>query len=62
KLEHAAGLICAGSLIPYPPGIPIVCPGEKLDAEMLTYLKTLRNQGEKVIGINSSGEILVGTC
>ncbi|MEG1930406.1 MAG: aminotransferase class I/II-fold pyridoxal phosphate-dependent enzyme [Anaerovorax sp.] len=62
KLEHAAGLICAGSLIPYPPGIPIVCPGEKLDAEMLTYLKTLRNQGEKVIGINSSGEILVGMC
>ena len=60
KLEDAAGLICAGSIIPYPPGIPLICPGEKMDAEDLAYVAKLRANGEKVIGINELGEVTVG--
>ncbi len=60
KLEDAAGLICAGSIIPYPPGIPLICPGEKMDAEDLEYVAKLRANGEKVIGINEMGEVTVG--
>ncbi len=60
KLEEAAGLICAGSIIPYPPGIPLICPGEKMDAEDLAYVAQLRKNGEKVIGINELGEVTVG--
>ena len=60
KLEDAAGMICAGSIIPYPPGIPLICPGEKMDAEDLTYVAQLRANGEKVIGINELGEVTVG--
>ena len=59
-LSEAAGQICASSIIPYPPGIPLVCPGEKLDAETVEYIKTLRAFGEKVIGVNEQGEIFVG--
>lgn len=59
-LDDAVGKICAGSLIPYPPGIPLVCPGEMIDADMVSYIKELREKGEKVIGINGLGKILVG--
>ena len=60
KLEEAAGRVCAGSIIPYPPGIPFVCPGEEISGETCTYIKALRDAGEKVIGVNDKGQVLVG--
>ena len=60
KLTEAEGLICASSIIPYPPGIPLICPGESITAEAIATIKEMRDLGEKVIGINVKGEILVG--
>lgn len=60
KMEHAEGMICAASIIPYPPGIPLICPGEKLEKEDLQYIARLRQAGEKVIGVNDAGEVTVG--
>jgi len=60
KLADAEGMICASSIIPYPPGIPFICPGEQLTAEAIDYVKDLRSKGEKVIGISSEGDIIVG--
>lgn len=59
-LDNAEGKICAGSIIPYPPGIPFVCPGEQITADIVRYIKALRADGEKVIGVNDKGEVLVG--
>ena len=59
-LEDGAGRICASSIIPYPPGIPFICPGERITEEVITYIKALRKAGEKVIGVNADGEIIVG--
>ena len=59
-LLSAEGLICASSIIPYPPGIPLVCPGEKLDAETIEYILALRNLGEKVIGVTEQGGVFTG--
>jgi len=59
-LLEGAGRICASSIIPYPPGIPFICPGEELTEEVIQYIKRLRDAGEKVIGINDQGEIIVG--
>jgi lysine decarboxylase len=58
-LLAGAGRICASSIIPYPPGIPFICPGEQLTEEVIQYIKKLRDAGEKVIGINDLGEITV---
>ena len=60
KLEEAEGLICASSIIPYPPGIPLICPGEELKAEDIAYISRLRQAGEKVIGVNDEGQVTVG--
>lgn len=59
-LLEAEGLICASSIIPYPPGIPLLCPGEKFNKETILYIKALRENGEKVIGINELNEVIVG--
>lgn len=60
-LRQADQRVCALSVIPYPPGIPLVCPGEVFDKEVITYIKTLREKGEKVIGLDEEGCVLVGS-
>ena len=59
-LNECAGLTAAASIIPYPPGIPIACPGEILTEEIISYVAKLRSLGETVIGVSPEGEILVG--
>lgn len=60
RLADSEGMICAGSIIPYPPGIPLICPGERIDADAIAYVQALRDMGEKVIGVNEADEIIVG--
>ena len=38
--EKASGRICAEQLTPYPPGIPAVVPGERLNDAVIEYLRT----------------------
>lgn len=59
-LKDAAGRVCAFSIIPYPPGIPLICPGEVIDEEVLAYVAELRSKGEKVMGIDELGRVVVG--
>lgn len=59
-IEEAEGRVCASSVIPYPPGIPLVCPGEVFDREVVCYAQKLRARGEKVMGIDDRGRVVVG--
>ena len=59
-IDEAAGKVCAASIIPYPPGVPIACPGEILTAEVLSYVRARRAADEKVIGITADGKVAVG--
>ncbi|MCQ4083768.1 ornithine decarboxylase [Streptomyces sp. RB6PN25] len=43
--DDAAGRISAEMLTPYPPGIPCVLPGERLNAEVMRYLRTGADAG-----------------
>lgn len=60
NLKDAEGRICASSIIPYPPGIPLICPGEKLEKADIQYIEELRAAGEKVIGVNDESQVTVG--
>lgn len=53
-LEEAAGKVSADMVIPYPPGIPLLCPGEVIEKEHLTQLMLLRAQGHKILGLNEN--------
>ena len=40
-LARAAGRICARPVTPYPPGVPIVLPGEEITAKHVVFLKNV---------------------
>jgi arginine decarboxylase len=42
---QAVGRICAEQITPYPPGIPVIIPGERITAELLDYLRSGVNVG-----------------
>lgn len=44
-LEDAAGKICGEAVACYPPGIPIICPGERITSQIVEYLLVIRNLG-----------------
>lgn len=60
NIDAAVGRICGSPVIPYPPGIPVFCPGEIINKEGAEYVKSLRNQGEKVIGLDERKMVIVG--
>jgi arginine decarboxylase len=39
-VEQAAGRVCAEMVSPYPPGVPVLAPGELISQEALDYLTT----------------------
>ncbi|MFY9217545.1 MAG: aminotransferase class I/II-fold pyridoxal phosphate-dependent enzyme [Tepidanaerobacteraceae bacterium] len=49
-LEEAEGEISAEMLMAYPPGIPIICPGERISKEVIEYAKTLKSEGCQMEG------------
>ena len=57
--SEAGGMVAGTAITPYPPGIPAIAPGEIIDPELIAELAALRQQGKKVIGIDSQGYILV---
>lgn len=57
QLEEAAGRVAAVFLTPYPPGIPVVCPGEVIREEAVEYI---RKMGQKsTLGLDRDGRIQV---
>ena len=41
-LEVCDGQVVAEFVVPYPPGIPILCPGERVSAEHIAYIKNAK--------------------
>jgi lysine decarboxylase len=51
-LRDAAGRISAASVMPYPPGIPVICPGEIIDQARVDFLTQLIENGINICGID----------
>lgn len=49
-LEDAAGRVAAEIVTCYPPGIPIICPGERVTPEIVEYLAIMRAAGFRISG------------
>ena len=43
--QNAVGKISAEMIVPYPPGIPIICPGEMITKDVWDYLENQRING-----------------
>lgn len=44
SLENAGGEIAGEMIMAYPPGIPVICPGERITNNMIEYIKLLKEQ------------------
>lgn len=49
-LNAAIGRICAEEITFYPPGIPLVMPGEKISAEIVEIIRRQKFSGNHVVG------------
>lgn len=49
-LSQAVGEVCAEQIMPYPPGIPLLLPGERIDADMVDYLRYIKAHGVSIVG------------
>ncbi len=46
--HRAAGRVCAEVVAPYPPGVPVLVPGEVIEADTVTRLRDLAHRGTRV--------------
>ena len=50
SFSDSAGRICAETITSYPPGIPILFPGEQITPAAITYCQALQRQGFTILG------------
>jgi arginine/lysine/ornithine decarboxylase len=57
--REAAGRICAQMIVPYPPGIPVVCPGELLTEEVCAFLEEQVRKNRHLHGLREEDGVAV---
>jgi arginine/lysine/ornithine decarboxylase len=50
QFKDSAGRICAETLSPYPPGIPVISPGEEITEELIDYIRLEQKAGVRIQG------------
>jgi arginine decarboxylase len=58
-LDESIGRTAAEFIIPYPPGIPLVCPGEIIVEKTIEYVKTMLENGINVNGVDKNNQLRV---
>lgn len=57
--EDSVGLISMEYAYLYPPGIPLIVPGEEVTWEVISYLEQYRKRGFSIEGLTEEGRIKV---
>lgn len=57
--KDALNKVSAKAVVPYPPGIPIVMPGEIISNEVINMIEYNINNNVEILGINDNYEILI---
>ena len=50
SIEECIGEVCGEMICPYPPGIPVMIPGETITEKALDYLVNVRSKGAVISG------------
>ena len=54
EIDKCEGKIIKEPIVPYPPGIPIICSGEVLSLEIINNIKSLLDNNFRVLGIREN--------
>ena len=57
-LEEALGKISADIVTVYPPGIPLLIPGEQITRDILDFLFTMKETGATLDGLDPSNSMM----
>ena len=49
-VEASSGRVCAEFVMCYPPGIPILAPGERITADIVNYIQYAKEKGCSLTG------------
>jgi arginine/lysine/ornithine decarboxylase len=58
-LADAVGRVAAELVCPYPPGIPVILPGERVAHEAAAYVASVKGMGCRVAGLDAHGRVFV---
>lgn len=58
SLARATDRVAAEAITPYPPGVPLVMPGERLTTDVITLLRALRGAGNPISASDPSLEVV----
>jgi len=58
KFEKSVGRISGSSVCVYPPGIPLIVPGEMITQDIINYIKESYDLGLEVIGLDGIQEMI----
>jgi lysine decarboxylase len=49
-VDDAIGRVSAEAIAGYPPGIPVLLPGERITGDVIEYLRSLQSVGARLHG------------
>lgn len=58
-IDEAAGHVAAATVACFPPGIPLLNPGERISMEVVDYVNKARNRGVLFNGLDSKGRVRI---
>jgi arginine decarboxylase len=59
ELRDAVGRTSQAVVAPYPPGIPLLCPGERIEKEVIEVLEKLKYAGAMIHGLEEDSLVAV---
>jgi Arginine/lysine/ornithine decarboxylases len=54
EVEKSEGCVAKEAIIPYPPGIPLVCPGEVISLNAINIIKDYVNNNKSILGVENN--------
>lgn len=51
ELKESVGKTCGSTIIPYPPGIPLIVPGELITDDIYEKIEFLWKNGVEIVGL-----------
>lgn len=61
KLTKACGMVSRRMITPYPPGVPVICPGEVITEKIIENIMRILESGGNVNGVYDGLEVEVLT-
>ena len=55
--QEAVGAVSGQVIAPYPPGIPVIYPGERISQEAWEYIECFRKDGRHIHGADRNGKL-----